>query len=253
MKQHRRMKKAEEKWRIAHKRSKASAYLKELIYGGVDGSITTFAVVAGFSGAAFSNETTTQLSFLVVLLFGLANLFADGVSMGLGNFLAVSSEQSLYKSIREREEREAMCNEDIEAEDTKTILIERGFSPKDAATLTEIYRKNDPYWVDFLMNNELKISDPSEEKPIYTGFATFSSFIFFGFIPLLPFMILHSFTSQTVFLFSAVGTFMSFVLLGVLKWEIIGNVRLYKSVGEIVLMGGVAALIAFGVGSLFTI
>ncbi len=87
-----------------HQQSPFADYFKEVIYGGIDGIITTFAVVAGFSGAAISNEATTQLSFMVVLLFGLANLFADGVSMGLGNFLSVRSDQDLYKSARQKEE-----------------------------------------------------------------------------------------------------------------------------------------------------
>lgn len=229
-----------------------SAYLKEVIYGGIDGIITTFAVVAGFSGAAFSNESTTQLSFLVVLLFGLANLFADGVSMGLGNFLAVRSEQGLYKSLRAREEQDSLSNEEGEAEETKAILIRRGFSEKDAQTLTDIYKKNDQYWVDFLMNNELKIPDPTSENPFYTGLATFTAFIFFGFIPLIPFIVMSSFDPQTVFQFSTVGAGIALVLLGVLKWRIIGR-DLFTSVFEVVIIGGVAASIAFLVGTLFTL
>ena len=226
--------------------------MKELIYGGVDGTITTFAVVAGFSGASFSNESTTQLSFVMVLLFGLANLFADGASMGLGNFLAVRSEKSLYSTIRAKEEKESVDNEDLEAEETKVILMERGFSESDAQTLTSIYKKNDPYWVDFLMINEVKISDPSEENPLYTGLATFLAFICFGFIPLIPFVAFGSFAESTAFEFSALGAGISLVLLGICKWEIIGT-GLMKSVGEIVIVGSVAASIAFLVGSFFTL
>ncbi len=246
------MKKADEHVRIVHKQSKASTYLKELIYGGVDGTITTFAVVAGFSGAALSNEATTQLSFTMVLLFGLANLFADGASMGLGNFLAVRSEKSLYCSIRAKEEKESLDNEDAEAEETKAILMERGFSESDAQTITTIYKKNDPYWVDFLMVNELKIPDPTDENPLYTGIATFLAFLFFGFIPLIPFVLMGSFDESTAFEFSALGTVISLVLLGILKWKIIGT-GFVKSVLEIVIVGGAAASIAFLVGSFFTL
>ncbi len=233
-----------------HDQSPLSAYLKEVIYGGIDGIITTFAVVAGFTGAAFTNETTTQLSFLVVLLFGLANLFADGVSMGLGNFLAIRSEQSLYKSVRAREECESVVNEDIEMEETKTILLKRGFSESDAVTLTEIYRKNDTYWVDFLMYNELKIPDPTDINPFYTGLVTFVSFIFFGFIPLIPFIVIGSFDPHVVFQFSTFGAGVALVLLGILKWRIVGT-QLIRSVCEIVLIGGAAASVAFLIGTLF--
>lgn len=229
-----------------------SAYLKEVVYGGIDGIITTFAVVAGFSGAALSNESTMQISFLVVLLFGLSNLFADGVSMGLGNFLAVRSEQGLYNSLRAKEERDSLCNEDGEADETTRILIQRGFSEEDAQTLTAIYRKNDQYWVDFLMSNELKMPDPTGENAIYTGFATFVAFVSFGIIPLIPFVVMGSFNPETVFWFSTGGAGVALVILGILKWRIVGT-GLVRSVSGIVLVGSVAAAVAFFVGTLFVI
>lgn len=253
MRHFRRMKWEDEQLQIPGKRSAVSAYLKEIIYGGVDGSITTFAVVAGFSGAALSNETTSQLSFLVVLLFGLANLFADGVSMGLGNFLAVRSDQSLYKSIRDKEEQESVTNEETEVEETRSLLIARGFSSSDADTLTSIYQKNEPYWIEFMMNNEMRMSNPTQENPVATGLATFASFLFFGIIPLVPFMTLGSTHPKIVFLCSTIGTFVAFLLLGILKWKVVGNIGLMKAVGEIVLIGGVAATVAFFVGTLFTV
>ena len=63
--------------------NKLKVHLKELVYGGVDGIVTTFAVVAGFNGAQVDATVTTALSTATVLLFGIANLFADGVSMSL--------------------------------------------------------------------------------------------------------------------------------------------------------------------------
>lgn len=110
-----------------HTHAPFAEYFKEVIYGGIDGIVTTFAVVAGFSGAALSNETTTQLSFLVVLLFGLANLFADGVSMGLGNFLSIRSEKDLYKGARAKEKHEIQHNPQMEYEETVTIMEQKGF------------------------------------------------------------------------------------------------------------------------------
>lgn len=248
-----RVKKLEEHVRIEHKRSPLAAHLKEVIYGGVDGIITTFAVVAGFSGAALSNDTTTQLSFMVVLLFGLANLFADGVSMGLGNYLAVRSEQSLYCNTRVKEQTEAVENNVAEIEETITILMEKGFSEADARTLAAIYQKNGPYWLDFMMSNELQMPDPTKENPIYTGLATFASFIFFGFIPLVPFVALRAFDSELVFGLSVVGTLFALVLLGILKWKIVGGVHPIRTVLEVVLVGSIAASVAFFIGTLFEV
>jgi VIT1/CCC1 family predicted Fe2+/Mn2+ transporter len=247
-----RLKKTERHIKKYDKRSPLSAYLKEVIYGAIDGIITTFAVVAGFSGAALSSETTTQFSFMVVLLFGLANLFGDGVSLGLGNFLAVRSEQGLYKNIWAREQSASEENENSEARETKIALIQKGFSEEDAHTLTEIYRRNEAYWVDFIVNNELKISNPMGENPVYTGVATFGAFISFGLIPLTPFVVMGSVDPRTVFQFSAMGAFIALVLLGILKWKVVGT-QPVRSVLEVVVVGTIAASVAFLIGTLFSI
>ncbi len=235
-----------------HKQSAFASYLKEIIYGGVDGIITTFAVVAGFSGAAFGGDTTLQLSSLVLLLFGLANLLADGVSMGLGSFLSIRSDQALYATIRKKEEHETMHNGDVEAEETVTILMKKGFTETDARTLTTLYRKNPDYWIDFMMNNELKIADPREEHPGYAAVATFFSFLIFGIIPLLPFLFISSLSPESLFKISSFGTILALVLLGCFKGEVAGGTTL-RSIGETVVVGGVAALVAFFVGTLFSI
>jgi VIT1/CCC1 family predicted Fe2+/Mn2+ transporter len=235
-----------------HHQSAFADYFKEVIYGGIDGIVTTFAVVAGFSGAALSNETTTQLSFVVVLLFGLANLFADAASMGLGNFLSVRSEKDLYNSARDKETNEIRNNADMEYQETVTIMMQKGFSEEQAVTLADVYKTNEEYWVDFMMTHELEMPDPRGENPIATGFATFISFVIFGSIPLLPFIFFETATTSFVFTLSIVGTAIALFTLGLLKWRVIGS-DLFKSLFEVVAVGSVAAFIAFYVGTLFSV
>ena len=64
----------------------ARHYIRDLIYGANDGIITTFAVVAGVTGG--------QLSSGAILIVGVANLLADGLSMGVGNYLSIRSHES---------------------------------------------------------------------------------------------------------------------------------------------------------------
>jgi vacuolar iron transporter family protein len=227
-----------------------SDYFKEVIYGGVDGIVTTFAVVAGFSGATLSSDTTTQLSFFLVLLFGLANLFADAASMGLGNFLSVRSEKGLYKVMRHQEREQLRNSRDLEISETVTILKAKGFTEADAHTLANTYQHNEEYWLDFMMHHEHGLPDPRKENEIYTGLATFFSFMLFGSIPLLPFMLGSEGSASVLFLYSAVGTFFALVLLGILKWRVIGE-KLTASLTEVVLVGGTAALLAYFVGTFF--
>lgn len=71
-------------------KKKLEQYLGQLVYGAIDGSVTTFAVVAGAAGA--------KLSSAVIIILGFANLIADGFSMGASAYLAAKSERDLKKS-----------------------------------------------------------------------------------------------------------------------------------------------------------
>lgn len=235
-----------------HQRSALADYFKEIIYGGIDGIVTTFAVVAGFAGAALSSDTTTQISFLIVLLFGLANLFADAASMGLGNFLSVRSEQDQYEAARQKEAVLVRNNPTDEIEETVGIMMTKGFTEADARTLASIYSTNHEYWVDFMMQHEMEMADPRGENPVFTGLATFGSFLVFGSIPLLPFMLDTSGDAREAFLYSVLGTFLALITLGLLKWRVIGA-NLTKSLIEVTLVGGVAAGIAYYVGTFFAV
>ncbi|MCA9363249.1 VIT1/CCC1 transporter family protein [Candidatus Kaiserbacteria bacterium] len=227
-----------------------SDYFKEVIYGGIDGIVTTFAVVAGFAGAALSADQTTQLSFLIVLLFGLANLFADAASMGLGNFLSVRSEKDLYNANRNEERLVIAGAPDTEVQETINILMAKGFSFEDATKLANTYKHNEEYWLDFMMQHKHEESDPRGENEYFTGLATFISFMVFGAIPLLPFIIQENGDAATAFVYSCVGTFIALVALGLLKWRVIGD-KLRSSLTEVVLVGGTAAILAYFVGTFF--
>lgn len=69
--------------------AKFERYLAEFVFGGIDGIVTTFAVVAATVGAGLSSS--------VVIILGLANLIADGISMGVSSYLSQKSEVSVAK------------------------------------------------------------------------------------------------------------------------------------------------------------
>lgn len=230
-----------------HKISPFQTYLKEIVYGGNDGIVTTFAVVAGFTGAQ-AGANTPSFSILTVLLFGLANLFADGVSMGLGNFLSIRSEKDVYKTHEAKEHYEVKHHPEAEKAETIEILQSRGFSKEQAHALTAIYATNPTYWVSFMMNYELEMPNPTSENPTLTAIATFSAFVLFGIIPLIPYFINQD--PSKSFLLSAIATLIALVLLGLLRWKVTSE-TLTRSVLEIVAIGGISASIAYIVGTFF--
>ena len=221
-----------------HRISAASVYVKEIVFGGNDGIVTTFAVVAGFAGA--SSGQAGSWGAAAVLLFGLANLLADGASMGLGNFLSSRSERDVYLSERHKESTEIVRNTRMEKLETIEILEQQGYSAAEAEQLTELLAKSPSFWVDFMMQYELKL-DAGDESPLKSALVTFASFVFFGAIPLAPYI----FGVPAVW-----ATFCALFLLGVVRWRS-SKIGFLRSVSEVLLIGGLAAGIAYGVGRLF--
>lgn len=232
-----------------HRVSLIQTYLKEIVYGGSDGIVTTFAVVAGFTGAQIGHNLPGY-SFFLVFLFGLANLAADGISMGLGNFLSIRSEKDVYKKELEKERFYLKKNPKAEKEETLAILKEKGFSAPDAQKLTDIYSKNENYWLSFMMNYEHEIPNPGGQNPVFTGLATFFAFIIFGAIPIATFLLTAN--PDQAFSYSIYATLTALIILGIVRWRITGE-TLFRSVFEIVFVGGLAALAAYIVGTFFRI
>lgn len=229
-----------------HKITLFQTYLKEIVYGGNDGIVTTFAVVAGFTGAQAANAAS--LSYLTVLLFGLANLAADGTSMALGNYLSLRSEKDVYKAHHQKERTEIHRSREMEKKETIEILKMKGFTPQQAKKLADIYITNEKYWLEFMMKDELEMPDPSKENPFLTALVTFLAFSSFGFIPLIPYIFLNN--QPHTFTYSSLATFSALVLLGLLRWTIT-KINLLRAVSEIVLIGSIAASIAYLVGTFF--
>jgi VIT1/CCC1 family predicted Fe2+/Mn2+ transporter len=229
-----------------HSASPLTEYLKEIVYGGNDGIVTTFAVVAGFTGAS-QNESILSAGYLTIMLFGLANLFADGTSMGLGNFLSLRSQKDQYEKNKKIEEAH-IKNDPLKEKEQSVFLLEReGFNRQQALNLAEVYSTNPNYWAEFMMKYELRMDKP-QENPYLSGIATLISFIFFGSIPLLPFVFLRE--GENVIFYAVVATFSALGLLGIIRWQIT-KLSFLRSVGEIILVGGLSAGIAFMVGTFF--
>lgn len=229
--------------RDAHKLGRIQEFLKQIVYGGNDGIVTTFAIVAGFAGAAA--EGVAQIGGLAVLVFGLANLFADGVSMGLGEFLSARSQADLYRARRSSELREIAHDPEQERMELFEILRQRGLPPGEADTTTQILARHPEFMADLMMTYEFGMSDPDEERPAINGLFTFGSFVIFGAVPLVPYFLLDA-TDRT-FALSVLATLLALMSLGLLRWNATGE-RLARCVGETVLVGTICALVAFAVG-----
>ena len=220
--------------------SRFQEYLGEFVYGGIDGSVTTFAVVAGAAGAGLDSS--------VVIILGFANLIADGFSMSVGAYLATRSEKQQFQKHRQIEYHEVDTIPEQEKQEVREIYAAKGFEGELLDQVVEVLTADRDRWVDVMMKEELGMME--ETKPPFSmGLVTFISFILVGFIPLTVYVmdyVLGSFP-YPLFLSAAVLTSLGFILVGWLKAAVTQTSKL-RGVFESLLLGGIAAALAYLVG-----
>jgi VIT1/CCC1 family predicted Fe2+/Mn2+ transporter len=217
-------------------------YVGDMVYGGLDGIITTFAVVSGVAGA--------ELGTNIVLILGLANLFADGFSMATGAFLSSKSEQEYYEREWEREAWEVERFPDGERLELAEIYEEQGYSEEEAKTLVEIISRDPVRWVRAMMVDELGLM-ADDRKPIISALTTFVSFVVAGAVPLLIYLLSLVFPvrPEVAFPISLALSGVALFGLGVAK-VFVTRLSVIRSGLEMLLVGGLAAGVAYGVGAL---
>lgn len=217
-------------------------YLKDFVYGAVDGAITTFAVVTGVAGAGLSSG--------VVIVLGLANLLADGFSMGVSNYLGTRAENQHRDHTRAEEHREIQSYPEGEREEVRQIYARKGFSGEQLEMVVQVITADRERWVDTMIQEEHGISLASVSAWT-AGAVTFGAFVLVGIIPLLTFLCNWFFPGAigSPFFWSAALTLVSFFVVGAFKGRYVDH-SWYKSGLETLLVGAVAAIIAFGVGVL---
>ncbi len=219
-----------------------SQYIGDMVLGGLDGIVTTFAVVSGVAGA--------DLGASVLLIMGLANLLADGFSMATGSFLSLRSEREYYEKEKSRERWEVEHFPEGEKEELLVLYAKRGYSKEDARRLVEIQSRNPDRWVNTMMIDELGML-PDERTPIRSALATFSAFVLAGSIPLLVYLfgLIAPVPSTHSFYISLGMSGVALFVLGAAK-VVVTHRNPLRSGLEMLMVGGFAAGVAFVVGVL---
>jgi hypothetical protein len=134
---------------------KSGEYIKSIIFGGMDGIITTFAVVSGATGGGLGID--------VILILGFSNIIADALSMGVGDALSTKAENEFIMKEREREAWELENHPEGEKAEMYAIFEEKGLSKEDAKRIIDIMATYPDFFVDAMMHYELEVEVPGED------------------------------------------------------------------------------------------
>lgn len=213
------------------------SHLRDVIYGAIDGAVTTFAIVAGVVGA--------ELSTKVIIALGIANVLADGFSMAAGNYSGTKAELDDAKRLRAVEERHVSLAPEGERAELREILAQKGLEGDTLDAAVSAIARNRTTWIDMMLVEEYGLS-PVDPHPLRAAQATFLAFLAAGMVPLLPWI----FGVPDAFQWSIAVTGLTFFGVGALKsrWSL---APWWRSGLETLVIGGVAAGIAYYVGTLF--
>ncbi len=219
-----------------------SLYLKDFVYGAIDGAVTTFAVVAGVAGAGLSAGG--------IIILGFANLIADGFSMAISNFLGTRAENQYRDQARRRELDEIHKWPQGEREEVKQIYARKGFDGELLEQVVEVLTQDKQRWVDVMLQEEHGMTLAGHDAR-RAGLATFVAFVLVGLIPLLPYVAnwMGWLTVARPLLWSSALTSVAFFSVGAMKGRFVNQSRLVSGI-ETLAIGGAAAMLAYGVGIL---
>lgn len=210
------------------------SYLRDWVYGGIDGAVTTFAVVAGVGGA--------ELATRVVIILGLANVLADGVSMAASNYTGTKAEREEYARLREIEKRHIRLVPEGEREEVRQIFAAKGFTEAELERVVDVFTADEQRWIGVMLTEEYGRT-PVQRSPWLAGLATFGAFMICGLVPLLPFVL----ALPGPYLLSLAFTALLFFSIGSVKsrWS---TVRWWRSGLETLSIGLLAASFAYVAG-----
>lgn len=216
-------------------------YIGEFVYGGIDGSVTTFAVVAGSAGA--------NLDSSVIIILGFANLIADGFAMSVGSYLSNKSEKENYEKHERIEYWEVDHLPEKEKEEIREIYQAKGFEGELLEQVVDVITADKDRWVDVMMKEELNMTK-ADKSPFAMGAMTFVSFITVGLIPLIAYIwdYNNEEASTNLFGISILLTSLAFISIGWLKSYVAETSRM-RSILETLFLGSAAAVLSYFVGS----
>jgi len=209
-----------------------SQVVSDAVLGGIDGCVTTFAVVSSTIGAG--------LPSYVALIMGFANLISDGFSMAISSFESIKAESEYVEKIRLSEEEHIDKVPDGEREEIRQIFENKGFRGETLEKIVETISSDRKLWVDTMMKEEHGIQSTTS-NPWHSAIITFLAFIIVGSVPLIPFLI-SSLDIHQAFLLSIAFAGVMFFSIGAIKGYIFSKWIIFSGLKTLVTGGGAAGL-----------
>lgn len=212
-------------------------WLRPAVFGAMDGLVSNLALMTGVAGGDVSQHT--------IVITGLAGLAAGAFSMAAGEYTSVASQRELVQAELDVERRELRKHPADEMEELAALYESRGVEPDLARAVAEQLSRDPEQALEIHAREELGIDPDDLPSPTVAAVSSFGSFALGALLPVLPFL-LGATALWPAVLLALVGLFAC----GALVSRITARSWWYGGLRQLAL-GGTAAALTYGLGSLF--
>lgn len=215
--------------------------IRDFILGFQDGLVNTLGLVLGVATAVQSSK--------IVLISGLVTTFAESVSMAAVAYTSTKAAKEFYESQLEKEKKEIEEIPQMEMQEIRDIYYKKGFKGKQLESIVKKITSDKKLWLETMMREELKLFPDDYEKPVKSSFVVGLSAVIGSLIPIIPF-----------FLVDVKSGMIAALALSIIALFVVGSIKAKITIGnwkrsglEMAIVGTVAALVGYFVGSLLGI
>lgn len=212
-------------------------WLRAGVLGANDGIVSIAALVVGVAAA------TSDIG--PIMIAGVAGLAAGAISMGLGEYVSVSSQRDSELALIDKEKRELIEQPEVELAELQTIYEHKGLSPATAKQVAKELTAHDP--IRAHLEAELNILEAHIVNPWHAAFSSTGSFLAGA---LLPFLTVLFAAEQFRIPATIAASIIALAGTGA-AGAYLGGSSMLKSVIRVVVGGSAALAITFAIGSLF--
>ena len=222
---------------VGHEHRVVGGWLRPAVFGVVDGLVSNFALIAG---VAAGSDTAKP-----VVLAGVAGLIGGAFSMGTGEYVSVRSQNESMQAEVEVERRELATNSAAEIAELAELYVARGVEPDLAHRVSQQLARDPQRALEVHAKEELGVDIHDLPSPVLAALSSFAAFSFGAVVPLIPFLF-----GAGMLPLAAVLSLLGLFVTGAITARFTTRPWWYAG-GRQLLLGLTAALVTFGIGSLF--
>jgi VIT1/CCC1 family predicted Fe2+/Mn2+ transporter len=220
--------------------TRGASVVRPVVFGATDGLVCNLSLIMGVAGAAGEDPHS-------ILIAGVAGLLAGGFSMAVGEYISVQSQRELLDYQIDLQRNQLHQTPEQERDILMDIYMAKGLSAEEADLIVDRIMKDPERAIDTFVREEIGLSAETMGSPVAAGLGSLSAFSVGALVPLLPFIFLGG--SGTAFALSIAASGIALFAIGMAVSRLTHRHAVWTGLRQAAL-GGVAAAVTFGIGSL---